>query len=112
MPSSDELRLKGHLEEKERELQQLKLTIRNRDKEIQELKRKLERAKRMIGTEAVELPETIGALSERVGRIEQDNHRMQKRMEEIAEWLQGSPDPTTREIGDKLAHETASQESG
>lgn len=105
MPSSDELRLKGQLEEKERELQGMKLTIRNRDKEIQELKRKLERAQRMIGTEAVEMPETIGRLSERVTRIEQDNHRMQKRMEEIAEWLQGSPDPSTREIGEAMSRE-------
>lgn len=110
MPSSDELRLKGQLEEKDRELRQTKLTIRNRDKEIEDLKRKLERAQRMIGLEAIELPETIGGLSERVTRVEQDNHRMQKRMEEIAEWLQGSPDPTTREIGERMAHEV--QESG
>ena len=91
MPSSDEIKLKGQLEEKEKELQELRLALRSRDKQITDLKRKLERAQRLIGNEAVELPEKIGRITERLTRLEHEYSRMKKLVENVTHLARTTP---------------------
>lgn len=104
MPSSEELRLRGQLEEKEKELRETKLTIRNRDKVIADLKRKLERAQRMIGTQATDFPETIGKLSERVNQIDHDQQRMEEVVAEMARLLCRLPEHLKAELDEETAN--------
>jgi len=69
--TSTEREIKAKLEDRDAEIQRLRGAIRERDKEIVALNRALERAKKQIGNQLVDLPETIGSLSERIGRVEQ-----------------------------------------
>lgn len=78
--SSAENRLQERVEEKQNEVTKLRLSLREKEREILALKRKLERAEKHIGLMTIELPESVGAISERVSKIENRIHAVERSM--------------------------------